>query len=85
MVTFFHDICKKMDSMDWQQMQDTFYNCLDFCGMKNRLPYFYITGGDPILHPDFWRLLELLCFAGALRGRISGCGTKKRKQKRITE
>lgn len=25
-----------------------------------RLPYFYITGGDPILHPDFWRLLALL-------------------------
>jgi radical SAM/SPASM domain protein of ACGX system len=24
------------------------------------MPYFYITGGDPILHPDFWRLCELL-------------------------
>jgi radical SAM/SPASM domain protein of ACGX system len=24
------------------------------------LPYFYITGGDPILHPDFWRLCEAL-------------------------
>ena len=28
--------------------------------MYDRLPYFYITGGDPILHPYFWRLLELL-------------------------
>ena len=28
--------------------------------MYNRLPYFYITGGDPILHPDFWKLLALL-------------------------
>ena len=28
--------------------------------MYDRLPYFYITGGDPILHPDFWPLLELL-------------------------
>lgn len=37
-----------------------FYNCLDFCEVYNRLPYFYVTGGDPILHPDFWRLLELL-------------------------
>ena len=46
--------------MNFRQMQDTFYNCLDFCEVYNRLPYFYITGGDPILHPDFWRLLELL-------------------------
>ena len=22
---------KKPDMMSWQQMQDTFYNCLDFC------------------------------------------------------
>ncbi len=51
-----HTLC----SMSWAQMQDTFYNCLDFCEMYDRLPYFYITGGDPILHPDFWRLLELL-------------------------
>ncbi len=25
-----------------------------------RLPYFYLTGGDPILHPQFWRLAGLL-------------------------
>ena len=41
-------------------MQDTFYNCLDFCEVYHRIPYFYITGGDPILHPDFWKLLELM-------------------------
>lgn len=51
---------KEIDSMNWEQMQDTFYNCLDFCEIYNRLPYFYITGGDPILHPDFWRLLDLI-------------------------
>ena len=51
---------KKLDAMSWQQMQDTFYNCLDFCKVYDRLPYFYITGGDPILHPDFWKLLELM-------------------------
>jgi radical SAM/SPASM domain protein of ACGX system len=45
--------------MTWKQMEDVFYNCLDFCRVYNRLPYFYLTGGDPILHPDFWRLLEL--------------------------
>lgn len=52
--------CKKLDMMNWEQMRDTFYNCLDFCKVYDRLPYFYITGGDPILHPDFWRLLELI-------------------------
>ena len=57
---FSGDACKKTDSMNWQQMQDTFDNCLDFCRTYDRPPYFYITGGDPILHPDFWRLLKLL-------------------------
>ncbi len=51
---------KKPNSMTWRQIEDTFYNCLDFCEVYGRLPYFYLTGGDPILHPDFWRLLELL-------------------------
>ena len=49
-----------LQSMNWKQMEDTFYNCLDFCEMYGRTPYFYITGGDPILHPDFWRLLGLI-------------------------
>jgi radical SAM/SPASM domain protein of ACGX system len=30
------------------------------CRKVNRIPYFYITGGDPILHSRFWDLLELL-------------------------
>jgi radical SAM/SPASM domain protein of ACGX system len=25
-----------------------------------RLPYFYITGGDPILHKDFWKIASIL-------------------------
>ena len=57
---FSEDNCKKIDCMNWQQIEDTLYNCLDFCEMYDRLPYFYITGGDPILHPDFWKLLALL-------------------------
>ena len=48
-----------LKSMTWSEMQDTFYNCLDFCEVFGRTPYFYLTGGDPILHPDFWRLLDL--------------------------
>jgi len=46
--------------MDWKQLETAFYNCLDFCEVYKRLPYFYITGGDPILHPLFWRLAQLL-------------------------
>jgi radical SAM/SPASM domain protein of ACGX system len=57
---FSADNCKKIQSMDFEQMQKTLNNCLDFCASFHRLPYFYITGGDPILHPSFWDLLELL-------------------------
>jgi len=63
---FAENACKHLDSMSWSEMQDTFYNCLDFCRMYGRLPYFYITGGDPILHPDFWKLLTLLKINGIL-------------------
>ncbi len=51
---------KELDAMSWEQMQEVVENCEDFCEMYHRLPYFYITGGDPILHPDLWRLLGLL-------------------------
>lgn len=51
---------KQLNSMSWEKIEDTFFNCLDFCEVNKRLPYFYITGGDPILHPDFWRLLKLV-------------------------
>lgn len=57
---FAEDACKRLDSMSWPQMQSVLDNCLDFCETFDRLPYFYITGGDPILHPHFWDLLELL-------------------------
>ena len=28
--------------------------------MKERVPYFYITGGDPVLHPQIWDILGML-------------------------
>lgn len=62
-VVIFHSFennCKELESMFWKQMQEVVANCEDFCEVYYRRPYFYITGGDPILHPDFWRLLELL-------------------------
>lgn len=57
---FSEDNCKQLDVMDWEQMQAVVKNCEDMCKTYHRLPYFYITGGDPILHPDFWKLLSLL-------------------------
>jgi radical SAM/SPASM domain protein of ACGX system len=57
---FSEDTCKHLDAMNWEQMQCTVENCLDFCRTYDRLPYFYLTGGDPILHPEFWKLLALL-------------------------
>lgn len=35
-------------------------NCIDMCERFERIPYFVITGGDPILHPNFWTLLKIL-------------------------
>ena len=52
--------CKKLKSMTWNQMTEVVASCEDFCKVYGRVPYFYITGGDPILHPDFWKLMVLL-------------------------
>jgi len=57
---FSEDNCKKIDTMNWEQMNEVIANCEDMCKIYNRLPYFYITGGDPILNSDFWKLLDLL-------------------------
>lgn len=57
---FSENNCKKPDSMTFPQMEDVLANIEDFCQIYHRTPYLYLTGGDPILHPDFWRLLELL-------------------------
>jgi radical SAM/SPASM domain protein of ACGX system len=49
-----------LKEMSWLEMGHVFENCLDMCQKANRLPYFYITGGDPILHSRFWDLMQLL-------------------------
>lgn len=51
---------KPLEQMTWPQMEQVVHVCQDFCTQFNRSPYFYITGGDPILHPDFWSLCSLL-------------------------
>lgn len=46
--------------MRLDDMRRVLVNCLSMCEQMNRRPYFYITGGDPILHKDFWALTEIL-------------------------
>ena len=36
------------------------WHITDDCDQRCRAPYFYLTGGDPILNADFWRLTKLL-------------------------
>ena len=47
------------ETMSLEDINRTFTNCLDFCSTFGREPHFYITGGDPILHQNFWELLEM--------------------------
>ncbi len=34
-------------------------NCIDMCEKIGRTPFFSLTGGDPILHENFWELISL--------------------------
>ena len=51
---------KKPDTMDWDTIQKVEEACGEFCSDLNHQLQFCLTGGDPLLHPDFWRLAELL-------------------------
>ncbi len=55
--------CKSMGFDDMMRVLDS---CFAMCDSMGRAPYFYITGGDPILHPDFWKLAEQLHARGAM-------------------
>lgn len=57
---FAEDNHKQLVEMPFSDMEKVIDSCLDMCNRLDRTPYFYITGGDPILHKDFWRLAELL-------------------------
>ncbi len=45
-------------SMPLEKMKQVTDQIIAFCRKIHRTPYIYLTGGDPILHPDFWQLLE---------------------------
>ena len=57
---FSEDNTKKLETMRFDQMQEVLASIEDFCVVHHRIPYIYLTGGDPILHSDFWKLLVLL-------------------------
>ena len=46
--------------MPLNNMKHIIDNCTDMCERLERTPYFYITGGDPILHPNFWDLMDIM-------------------------
>ncbi len=49
-------------------MKQVVDSCVEMCEKIGRTPYFYITGGDPILHEDFRRLAEMLKSRGITYG-----------------
>ncbi|MDE6087745.1 MAG: radical SAM/SPASM domain protein, ACGX system [Oscillospiraceae bacterium] len=57
---FAEDNCKILTEMSWDNMEKVIRSCEDMCDKLGRTPYFYITGGDPILHKDFWKLAKKL-------------------------
>ena len=57
---FAEGACTELASMPWEQMVEVVDQIEAMCEHLGRTPYVYLTGGDPILHPDFWRLAELL-------------------------
>ncbi len=44
----------------FEQIEDIVDNCIEMCQKLNRTPYFHITGGDPILHKNFLKIVRLL-------------------------
>ena len=56
----FEDGKKDLDVMSFKDMDEIIANAFRMCDEINSKPYFAVTGGDPILHPDFWKLLEKL-------------------------
>ena len=57
---FSEDKDKCLIDMPYEKMIYVINSCEEMCKKIKRKPYFYITGGDPILHKDFWNLLKAL-------------------------
>lgn len=57
---FAEDNKKPLVSMDFAHMQTVIQRVEDFLDKMDMRPNWYLTGGDPLLNPDFWRLAELM-------------------------
>lgn len=61
---FAEDNKKPLTHMNFSEMKKVVANCEEFCHRFGRTPYFYITGGDPILNPHFFKLLYYIAGKG---------------------
>lgn len=50
----------KFRQMPLPQMRQVLDNIVTFGRKAGRAPYLFITGGDPVLHPQFWSLTSML-------------------------
>jgi len=55
----FADRDVQIQRMSFDKIQWVYDNTLEMCRQMKRTPYFYITGGDPILHHNFWDMLDM--------------------------
>ena len=63
--TFELDLGAGEGCMTEEGLEDTVYNCLDFCLLYGKTPHFYLGGAAPLRHPSIWTVLELLREEGA--------------------
>jgi radical SAM/SPASM domain protein of ACGX system len=57
---FSEGACTHLESMPYDRMMQVLDECCAMADKHGFEPYFYVTGGDPLLHPEFWRLAEEL-------------------------
>ncbi len=50
----------RLVEMPWERLVAVLANVERMASRMGRLPYLYITGGDPILHSRFWDFLQLV-------------------------
>lgn len=55
-----HSKCD-IDEMKFDTFSIVLNDFLEFCRRIEMKPYIAITGGDPLLHPNIWDFLKLLC------------------------
>ena len=58
--TFELDLGAGEGCMTEARLEDTVYNCLDFCLLHEKTPHFFLGGDNPLRHPAIWPILELL-------------------------